>query len=129
VSDRAPPSFGVNSSERGRTRSKSTDRDPADAGLSSLSRSGFLLLRVLACRFRARRWAGAGFEMTTLWVETGAGYLTEGLQVSEDPASSEDWSRAHLFRERLALREHLSPMARLCLRGCVCPGLRTSSRA
>jgi hypothetical protein len=67
--------------------------------------------------------------MTTLWVETGAGYLTEGLQVSEDPASSEDWSRAHLFRERLALREHLSPMARLCLRGCVCPGLRTSSRA
>ena len=67
--------------------------------------------------------------MTTLWVMTRAGYLTEGLQVSEDPASSEDASRAHLFRERLALREHLSPMARLRLRGCLCPTLQTSSRA
>ena len=47
--------------------------------------------------------------MTTLWVETRAGYLTEGLQVSEDPASSEDWSRAHLFRERLTLREQPLP--------------------
>jgi hypothetical protein len=47
--------------------------------------------------------------MTTLWVETRAGHLTEGFQVSEDPASSEDGSRAHLFRERLALREHPLP--------------------
>jgi hypothetical protein len=47
--------------------------------------------------------------MTTLWVETLAGYLTEGLQVSEDPASSEDRSRAHLFREWQALREHPLP--------------------
>jgi hypothetical protein len=47
--------------------------------------------------------------MTTLWVMTRAGYLTEGLQVSENPASSEDGSRAHLFRERLALREHPLP--------------------
>ena len=55
------------------------------------------------------RWAGGGVEMTTLWVETRAGHLTEGLQVSEDPASSQDRSRAHLFRERLALREHPLP--------------------
>jgi hypothetical protein len=41
--ERCPFLLWVNSSERGRTRSKSTGRDPADAGWSSLSRSAFLL--------------------------------------------------------------------------------------
>ncbi len=86
--------------------------------------------RVFAHRFGCLAGGrGAGFEMTTLWVETPAGYLTEGLQVSEDPASSEDWSRAHLFRERLALREHPLPNGPAPSSWCVCPTLQTSSRA
>ena len=60
--------------------------------------------------------------MTTLWVKTRAGYLTEGLQ-----ASSEDGSRAHLFRERVPLPDGLYPMARLSPRG-VCPIPRLPSR-
>jgi hypothetical protein len=82
--------------------------------------------------FSAEFWnlTGGGVEMTTLWVETRAGHLTEGFQVSEGPASSEDGSRAHLFPGAASAPGNtLSPTARLRLRGCVCPSPQTSSRA
>ena len=83
---------------------------------SRVSRPSSARPRFAAFRLPRRR-AGGGVENDDALVKTRAGHLTEGLQGSKIPPRPKTGA-GRIVPERLALREHLSPMARLRLRGC-----------